>query len=344
MAWLVSLLASSFRRVWRLSFFNYLLSFLRIWCSSKSLWLAVGLQQRCFEVLDFFPRGFLTSLCRLFGGCERLRRGSSSSSSSGSLTMRLCPQPALLTAPGHPDADPCFDFEVEPGRLEDLNGLGRSHRVFLFQLPHVTPLGVQGAQVAFVLFLSVFNALDFGLQALLNSLLGRFSLRCEPWQVVYQLFDWPIFFSFGIRASWTFFQLASSALATSCNSLSFPDPSFTPLLAGMSPAREGPAVSPPLASSSHRSVFNSGLLGWTGVPDTIRVSGSRFLAGERVSLAWEGPAASPPSTSSLQLSVFNSGLLGLMGALGTAGVSGPPWPSGNLAWVLSPSSTPLRQA
>ena len=51
---------------------------------------------------------------------------------------------------------------------------------FFSNSPHVTPLGVQGAQVAFVLFLSVFNALDFGLQALLNSLLGRFSLRCEP--------------------------------------------------------------------------------------------------------------------------------------------------------------------
>jgi hypothetical protein len=94
--------------------------------------------------------------------------------------MRLCPQPALLSAPGHPDADSRFDFEIEPGRLEDLNGLGGSYKIFLFQLPHVPPLGVQGAQVAFVLFLSVFNALDFGLQALLNSLLGRFSLRCEP--------------------------------------------------------------------------------------------------------------------------------------------------------------------
>jgi len=148
--------------------------------------LAVGLQQRGFEVPDFFPRGFLTNLFRLLGGCEGLCRGMSSSS-SGSFTMRLRPQSALLSAPGHPDADSRFDFEIEPGRLEDLNGLGGSHRIFLFQLPHVPPLGVQGAQVTFILFLSVFDALDFGLQALLNPLRSRLSLLCEPRQVVHQL-------------------------------------------------------------------------------------------------------------------------------------------------------------
>lgn len=94
--------------------------------------------------------------------------------------MHTCPLSAFLPAPSHPNADACFNLEVEPGRLEDFDGFRRPHRISPFHFSHVTSLSVQGFEITFVFILCIFDALDLGFQTLLYPFGSFFSLRSKP--------------------------------------------------------------------------------------------------------------------------------------------------------------------